>query len=374
MPRSGHRAPPPTRAGAHVPLVDNPWREDIDRQLGENPLIEDDNLLSITGHDDGRLALPMRPEELKAKLWQLFGSKEILWDEPYDYEIKAKVAAAFKAAANEVQVVVGGVPKSGKAALAERVLEDIGMGAVPGLRTGTAVMNLLAEAASLILGIKDKGAVGEFSDIESERSLLEALGKDAVVMELSRSITKHGILVGTYAYDVGTSVVDFTGLSLLPSVMARAVRSAWDLRRHRNMVQAANRALNDEAAFTTDIFKKVPLLGCELMHKLPAADIMGIFDALYLPELEGRDRKLIINTLSKRDQTAIATYTGKIAKVKGIAKKTVETAPYCLPQELKRRGRRGLKGRAVDNLPSFLRSSDDDGGNDYEGFNGSESL
>jgi Icc-related predicted phosphoesterase len=281
------------------------------------------------------VAPPMKLKEVEDKLWERYGGTELLWDSFESIGIKTDIGLEIGKVAVDAYKQIPESKNNSK--LVKEICNDIAINFIPGLRTGLAATRVTLELAKIVAGLLDRKVVDEYRSDNIRRSEMQRIALEGLEAILRKELKKSSIMIGTYSYDLVTSVVDFTGLSSLPSAAIRAVKKTYDLYSSKKMVEEVNIALSKRENFSIAIFTKVPIMACTMMHDIEEAELMGLFDALPTQDLTKEDQESIISRLSTRDQRWINKYKEEIRELKWIAQAHVEKAPFGLTKELKRR-------------------------------------
>jgi hypothetical protein len=103
-------------------------------------------------------------------------------------------------------------------------------------------------------------------------------------------------------------------------------------------------------------FRKMPLLGCYVLHEFKPAVLMGLFDAFDYDDIPGQVQEEVVGRLSVRDQWAINFYVTNIEPLRKGAFAKINTAPYAFEEEIQRRRERSYAGAGKDASPEFIQN------------------
>ena len=292
----------------------------------------------------------------------VFGNQQIEWDGAYTLAH----AAGLLAQAATIEGVIAkkknqapppeaspSISSTASANLTGYLLK-LGLNA-PLVKTLTTGTKLVVQCVSAVLTYYDKKGVVNFSDPTGKKMVLDEIAQQGLRTVLDEKLNEHIFQIGVNSYDFATSFVDFTGLSGLPSAAVNLLKDIYYDFGARQMVGQINECLKAKDKFDVHLFTRMPLLGCYLLDQFDSGQLKGIFDAIDCPEeLSAQERDQILGRLASSDQVLMAKYAKNLEPLKKLAQGHIRTAPYCLPDEMKRRKHVGVSGQGVDNLPGFL--------------------
>lgn len=286
--------------------------------------------------------------------------RQIVWDrlpkEPF-VAYKRALAEAASDIAMEAATVQVEVKPAAASTPESRVLvelaEEVGI-VIPGLGTALASLKLGGKVKELVKTLSDRSTIVDFDMRDAQAATFMTLGMQGLQTLLENQAKQIGFMVATYTYDVATSIVDFTGLSRLPSSGARLVQKVIAAIVASRKAKELNAAIEDFRKFDLNVFRRNPILACYFIRDLPSADLMGVFDAFYLEDLEQGGREQVLSRLAAYDKRAIDIFELKVLPLREIARLRIDAHAYCFESEVAK--------RADKTAWTFVKSGDDKAG------------
>ena len=292
----------------------------------------------------------MSDAQVEQMVWDHFERRVLTIGKSAEAAATAEIVLEARTAHGEV---VSGTGRT-NATMVRKLLTEAGLSMTPVLSGVLAGAKLGTEAYKLIGLLKDKKEVGLFSSADAQAATYLHLGLDGMKKMFRHQAYYSGVKVGTYSYDVATSVVDFTGLSRLPSAATRGVMKLVSVCLAKRRAKKLNEALQDRDKFKLGILKDNPLMGCYLLHELDPAILMGLFDAFDLEDTGKEQRRQVIERLDAIDQAAIKVFDNDVKPMRSKAFDKIKEHAYRFETEAKRRDELNLEQTLLEAMPKSV--------------------
>ncbi len=292
----------------------------------------------------------LSPQAIKRLIWDRFGGEELLHYTAAKREAQATIALD---AAN-VTVSAVNVAKGDKGGLTESLIEASGL-AIPFAASAFAGAKLAKEAANLLGKLGDQKAFAEFDQQHGTGGTFLNAGLAGLQKLTTRQTRYSAVMMGTYSFDVVSGIVDFTRLSSLISGSTRGLMrlGAYTVTKWRT--HQMNKGLSNFKEFNMNDYANNPILGCYLVQNMPAGELMGVFDAFYVEDLEKGEKERIIERLDPSERRAIAVFEQTVLPLRAIATSRIRENAYCLKSEWDRRKSLSFGRAAIALVPEAIR-------------------